>query len=112
MAITLDGPATNLRKRKSVGTLKAEQKGSLEVDSPKPKAGDAGGVMRADDILNGRSTALMKVNAVPTEHGQEMDKKLDEHHSSVAFYSAPLHNRKHCAGGRGSMAGLSLCVQV
>jgi delta24(24(1))-sterol reductase len=32
-------------------------------------------------VASGKSTALMKVNAVPTEHGQEMDKKLDEHQS-------------------------------
>jgi delta24(24(1))-sterol reductase len=48
------GPAGNLRKRKS-GTLNSET------------------------IANGGSTALMKINAMPTEHGQEMDKKLDEH---------------------------------
>jgi hypothetical protein len=26
---------------------------------------------------------MMKINARPTEHGQEMDKKLDEHESWV-----------------------------
>ncbi|ORY27457.1 ergosterol biosynthesis ERG4/ERG24 [Naematelia encephala] len=55
--VTSDGPSSNLRKRKS---------------NP---------VLKSDDVLNGRSTALLKVNAVPTEHGQEMDKKLDEHQS-------------------------------
>jgi hypothetical protein len=32
-------------------------------------------------IAKGESNALIKVNGVPTEHGQEMDKKLDEHTS-------------------------------
>lgn len=54
--MSADGPASNLRKRKS-GNLASEK------------------------IANGQSTALMKINAVPTEHGQEMDKKLDEHQS-------------------------------
>lgn len=35
--------------------------------------------LRSDDIANGNSTALLKINAVPTEHGQERDKELDEH---------------------------------
>jgi delta24(24(1))-sterol reductase len=35
----------------------------------------------SDDILSGNSTAVLKVNAIPTEHGQEMDKKLDQHES-------------------------------
>ena len=52
-----DGPASGLRNRKSNPNL------------------------QSDDIANGRSTALLKVNGVPTEHGQEMDKKLDEHES-------------------------------
>jgi delta24(24(1))-sterol reductase len=52
------GPASNLRKRKS-GNLNSEK------------------------IANGDSTALMKINAMPTEHGQEMDKQLDEHQSWV-----------------------------
>jgi delta24(24(1))-sterol reductase len=52
-----DGPASNLRKRKSNPVLNSEK------------------------ISKGQSTALLKVNAVPTEHGQEMDKKLDEHQS-------------------------------
>lgn len=30
-------------------------------------------------VANGESVALIKINAMPTEHGQEMDKKLDEH---------------------------------
>jgi delta24(24(1))-sterol reductase len=55
--IQAQGPASNLRKRKSNGAL------------------------NSDNIANGQSTALLKVNAVPTEHGQEMDKKLDEHQS-------------------------------
>jgi delta24(24(1))-sterol reductase len=54
-----DGPAANLRKRKSNSAL------------------------NSDNIANGKSTALLKINAVPTEHGQEMDKKLDEHQSCV-----------------------------
>jgi delta24(24(1))-sterol reductase len=37
--------------------------------------------LNSDNIANGRSTALLKINAVPTEHGQEMDKKLDVHQS-------------------------------
>lgn len=52
-----DGPASNLRKRKSNTALTSEK------------------------ISNGHSQALLKVNAVPTEHGQEMDKQLDEHQS-------------------------------
>jgi delta24(24(1))-sterol reductase len=52
------GPAGNLRKRKS-GTLNSEK------------------------IASGNSTAMMKINAMPTEHGQEMDKKLDEHQTYV-----------------------------
>jgi delta24(24(1))-sterol reductase len=52
------GPAGNLRKRKSV-TLNSEK------------------------IASGNSTAMMKINAMPTEHGQEMDKKLDEHQTYV-----------------------------
>jgi len=55
--IQAQGPAGNLRKRKSNGAL------------------------NSDNIANGQSTALLKINAVPTEHGQEMDKKLDEHQS-------------------------------
>ncbi|RXK41308.1 delta24(24(1))-sterol reductase [Tremella mesenterica] len=55
MAIIMDGPAGKTRKRKSKSELKSEQ------------------------ISNGHSTALLKVNAVPTEHGKEMDKKLDQH---------------------------------
>lgn len=35
--------------------------------------------LQSDDITNGNSTALLKINAVPTEHGQERDKELDEH---------------------------------
>lgn len=35
--------------------------------------------LQSDDIANGNSTALLKINAVPTEHGQERDKELDEH---------------------------------
>ncbi|OCF55613.1 delta24(24(1))-sterol reductase [Kwoniella mangroviensis CBS 10435] len=57
MAVTMDRPSSNLRKRKSNGNL------------------------NSDNILNGKSTALLKINAMPTEHGQEMDKKLDEHQS-------------------------------
>ncbi len=55
MSTTVNGPAGNLRKRKS------------------------NTVLTSDSITNGQSTALLKVNAIPTEHGQEMDKKLDEH---------------------------------
>jgi hypothetical protein len=54
-----EGPAGNLRKRKSQTVLNSEK------------------------IANGQSTAMMKINARPTEHGQEMDKKLDEHESYV-----------------------------
>jgi hypothetical protein len=50
-------PAANLRSRKSESTV------------------------NSDNIANGQSTALLKINAVPTEHGQEMDKQLDEHQS-------------------------------
>ncbi|ODN84359.1 hypothetical protein L202_00326 [Cryptococcus amylolentus CBS 6039] len=35
--------------------------------------------LTSEDIASGNSTALLKINAVPTEHGQEMDKKVDEH---------------------------------
>ncbi|WVF70772.1 hypothetical protein IAT40_005566 [Kwoniella sp. CBS 6097] len=69
MAIVLDEPSTqqgDLRKRKSSTTTKGEQKKS-------------GTVKNSDNILNGNSNALLLVNAMPTEHGQEMDKKLDEH---------------------------------
>ena len=54
---TANAPAGNLRKRKSQTVLNSEK------------------------IANGQSTAMMKINARPTEHGQEMDKKLDEHES-------------------------------
>jgi delta24(24(1))-sterol reductase len=54
---TANGPAGNLRKRKSQTVLNSEK------------------------IATGQSTAMMKINARPTEHGQEMDKKLDEHES-------------------------------
>ena len=54
-----DGPASNLRKRTSDANLNSDNK------------------------ANGKSTALLKVNGVPTEHGQEMDKKLDEHQTCV-----------------------------
>ena len=54
---TANGPSGNLRKRKSQTVLNSEK------------------------IANGQSTAMMKINARPTEHGQEMDKKLDEHGS-------------------------------
>ncbi|WVO17798.1 hypothetical protein L204_105496 [Cryptococcus depauperatus] len=37
------------------------------------------GKLVSDSITNGKSTALLKVNAIPTEYGQEMDKKVDEH---------------------------------
>ena len=57
--IQAEGPAANLRKRKSNSAL------------------------NSDNIANGKSTALLKINALPTEHGQEMDKKLDSHQSSV-----------------------------
>ncbi|WVQ85315.1 hypothetical protein IAT38_007480 [Cryptococcus sp. DSM 104549] len=57
MAVITDAPpASDLRKRKNENNL------------------------NSDNIANGKSTALLKINAVPTEHGQEMDKKLDEHH--------------------------------
>ena len=52
-----DGPATRLRKRKSNSN------------------------MQSDNIANGHSTALLKLDGVPTEHGREMDKKLDVHQS-------------------------------
>jgi hypothetical protein len=39
----------------------------------------------SDSITNGKSTALLKINAVPTEHGQEMDKQLDEHQTCVTL---------------------------
>jgi delta24(24(1))-sterol reductase len=54
-----EGPAGNLRKRKSQTMLNSEK------------------------IATGQSTAMMKINARPTEHGQEMDKKLDEHETWV-----------------------------
>jgi len=54
---TANGPSGNLRKRKSQTVFNSEK------------------------IANGQSTAMMKINARPTEHGQEMDKKLDEHES-------------------------------
>lgn len=53
-----EGPASNLRERKSAST-------------------------NSQKVANGQSSALMKINAMPTEHGQEMDKKLDEHQSWV-----------------------------
>lgn len=55
----VEGPAGNLRKRKSQTILNSEK------------------------IATGQSTAMMKINARPTEHGQEMDKKLDEHETWV-----------------------------
>jgi delta24(24(1))-sterol reductase len=58
---TTNGPAGNLRKRKSQTILNSEK------------------------IATGQSTAMMKINARPTEHGQEMDKKLDEHESWVVL---------------------------
>jgi delta24(24(1))-sterol reductase len=39
----------------------------------------ADGVTDASKIASGASRAVMKPNAVPTEHGQEMDKLLDTH---------------------------------
>lgn len=57
-----EGPASNLRERKSAST-------ATTTNSQK--------------IANGQSSALMKINAMPTEHGQEMDKQLDEHQSCV-----------------------------
>jgi len=53
----LNGSASSLRQRKSENTV------------------------ASDNILNGKSTAVLKINAIPTEHGQEMDKKLDLHES-------------------------------
>ena len=55
--VSTDGSASDLRKRKSATTSNAEV------------------------IANGQSNAVLMVNAIPTEHGQEMDKKLDEHQS-------------------------------
>jgi len=62
---TLDGPAGNLRKRKSASAL------------------------QSDGITNGTSTAMLRVNGHPTEHGREIDRKMDEHQSLVS--SAILH---------------------
>jgi delta24(24(1))-sterol reductase len=39
----------------------------------------ANGVTDSSKIASGESRALMKPHAVPTEHGQEMDKILDTH---------------------------------
>ncbi|KAK8865813.1 hypothetical protein IAR55_000960 [Kwoniella newhampshirensis] len=62
MAVTMDSPAANLRQRGSTKT----------TTTTKSKS-------NSQKIADGESQALLKVNAVPTEHGQEMDKKLDQH---------------------------------
>lgn len=56
MAIANGGPASNLRKRKSENGLK-----------------------NSDVVASGQSTAVLKLNGIPTEHGQEIDRKMDEH---------------------------------
>ena len=65
-SMAVDGPAGNLRKRKSNSAI-------ANGDS------NGHGPTNAEIIANGQSMAVLKINARPTEHGQEMDKKLDEH---------------------------------
>ena len=62
---TKDSPAANLRSRKG----KSDQTATSEV------------------IANGASNAILHISAIPTEHGQEMDKKLDEHQSCVSDWA-------------------------
>jgi delta24(24(1))-sterol reductase len=62
MAIVQDGPAANLRKRKSVGTT--------EIADGKTNAGG---------IASGESLAVLRPGGIPTEHGQEIDRQMDEH---------------------------------
>ena len=56
---TTEGQASISRKRKCDGDLNS-------------------GVM-----ADGMSTAVLKVNGMPTEHGRDIDQRLDEHHSCV-----------------------------
>ena len=58
-----DDPVGSLRNRRSTPTLPTSK-----------------------DISNGKSTAVLKVNGMPTEHGRERDKMVDEHQSCVVLF--------------------------
>jgi hypothetical protein len=65
---TVDGPAGNLRKRKSNTTL----------NGTPGKASNGSNGSNASGASNGQSWI--------TEHGREVDRKLDEHHEWVLRY--------------------------
>ena len=69
MAIVQDGPAANLRKRRSVGPGAGE---TLKDAAASTKS-------NADRIASGESMAVLRPGNIPTEHGQEIDKQMDEH---------------------------------
>jgi hypothetical protein len=66
---TVDGPADNLRKRKSNTTLNG---------TPGKASNGSNGHAGANGSSNGQSWI--------TEHGREVDRKLDEHHEWVMRY--------------------------
>ena len=57
---TLDGPAKNLRKRKSIPVLETARVSSSHLE------------------MRDRS------NGWPTEHGREVDRQMEEHYTSVS----------------------------
>jgi hypothetical protein len=69
---TVDGPAGNLRKRKSNTTLNGTP--GKASNGSNGSNGHAG----ANGASNGQSWI--------TEHGREVDRKLDEHHEWVVRY--------------------------
>jgi delta24(24(1))-sterol reductase len=73
MAIVQDGPAANLRKRKSLNPTTA-------ADGPAEGQEDiADGKTNAGGIASGESLAVLRPGGIPTEHGQEIDRQMDEH---------------------------------
>lgn len=80
---SIDDPASNYRSRKPNGGLKVNgsANGHTNGFSNGYTDGVANGKSKGD--TNGHSTATRKANGMPTEHGREVDRRMDEHHALV-----------------------------
>ena len=78
---TIDGPAGDLRYRKSNGAIKSN--GSANGHANGESNGHSNGIAnrQSSDHTKADAVPTRKANGMPTEHGREVDRRMDEHHS-------------------------------